>query len=206
MRCGNSLSAQLGTGRGGGPEPVCTCSRAALELPPFCCGMGRNLHSREEKSVHSPHSSFQRLPGSLCLVPISPLGALGLRIHQPTRARSFTSVWPCLTAASLQLLRLCRGGSSREIRPWEAQGGRQGVNCMAGCLRQGENEKLSQLSSLAYHSSHSPIALPFAAVEKMARADFHLPVPKPRHCRIRRTVSWLQAGRGEADADGHGRC
>lgn len=77
---------------------------------------------------------------------------------------------------------------------------------MAGCLRQGENEKLSQLSSLAFHSSHCPIALPFAAVEKMVRADFHLPVPKPRCCRIRRMVSWLQAGQGEADADGHGRC
>lgn len=79
MCCRISLAAQVCAGRGGGPEHVCTCSEAGLELPPFCWRTGRNLnlHPREEKSVHNIHSSFQQRPGSLCLVSINPPGVLG---------------------------------------------------------------------------------------------------------------------------------
>lgn len=77
MCCRISLAAQLGARRGGGPECICACSEAGLELTPFCWRTGRNLHPGEEKSVHGSHSSFQQRPGSLCPVPISALGALG---------------------------------------------------------------------------------------------------------------------------------
>lgn len=58
---------------------------------------------------------------------------------------------------------------------------------MAGCLRQGENEKLSQLSSLACHGSRGPNALPLTAAERISGADFHL--------LLCRQVSVLVAGR-----------
>lgn len=51
------------------------------------------------------------------------------------------------------------------LGPQEAPGGR-GVNCMAGCLCRGENEKFSHCSSREFRSSHGPNALPITAAER----------------------------------------
>lgn len=67
----------MGAGRGGGPEHVCACSEVGLKLTPFAGGRNLHLHPGEEKSIHDSHRSLQQRPGSLCLVPISPLGVLG---------------------------------------------------------------------------------------------------------------------------------
>lgn len=109
MCCRISLAAQLGARRGGGPECICACSEAGLELTPFCWRTGRNLHPGEEKSVSS--RDLGACARSLSVL----LGHWDLP-YPPTHPGSFLGllVWPCLTAAALQL-----------PRPREVQAGRR---------------------------------------------------------------------------------
>lgn len=121
--------------------------------------------------------------------------------------RARFSVWPCLTAAAVQLRRLCRGGSSWAVRPREAQAGRRARCKLHGGLpHQGENEKLSQLWSLAFHSSHGPhaericpeaMALLGRWVEVLVAGETGACCGKGGSVLVRRAGS---------DADGHGRC
>lgn len=57
--CRISLAAQVGAGRGEGPECVRASSEVGLELILFCWRTGWNFHPREEKSVHDSHSRSQ---------------------------------------------------------------------------------------------------------------------------------------------------
>lgn len=135
-----SLAAQVGAGIGEGLEHICACSETGLELRPFCLRTGWILHPREEKSVHDSHSSIQQQPGSLYLVLISLFRAFP---YPPTNPGSFLRllVWLCLTAPAALPGREQPGGRARG-----AQAGRKGVNCMAGCLHQGENENSAAIS------------------------------------------------------------
>lgn len=55
--CRISLAAQVGAGRGKGPECVRASREAEVELIPFWWRTGWNLHPSEEKSVHDSDSS-----------------------------------------------------------------------------------------------------------------------------------------------------
>jgi len=132
--------------------------------------------------------------------------------HQPIRACSVASRFGHTWQLPLCSSRGSVGaGAAGGFGPGKRrQAGGQGVNCMVGCLRQGENEKLTQLLSLAFRNCHGPNALPLAAAEGISGADCHLPALKPWHCHVGRTVSWSQAGLGaapgsrESSAEGRG--